>query len=144
VILDVFSRYVVGWMLAPRESAELAHELIAATCEKEAILPGELTLHADRGTSMRSKPVALLLTDLGVTKSHSQPHVSDDNPYSESQFRTLKYQPQFPPLHAPGMLAVGFSASRSASNTTRLPSRLSPKSMPLNSSAAQLIPAPPL
>jgi putative transposase len=83
-------------MLAPRESAELAHELIAATCEKEAILPGELTLHADRGTSMRSKPVALLLTDLGVTKSHSRPHVSDDNPYSESQFRTLKYQPQFP------------------------------------------------
>ena len=96
VILDVFSRYVVGWMLALRESAELAHELIAATCEKEAILPGELTLHADRGTSMRSKPVALLLTDLGVTKSHSRPHVSDDNPYSESQFRTLKYQPEFP------------------------------------------------
>jgi transposase InsO family protein len=96
VILDVFSRYVVGWMLALRESAELAHELIAATCEKEAIPPGDLTLHADRGTSMRSKPVALLLADLGVTQSHSRPHVSDDNPYSESQFRTLKYQPDFP------------------------------------------------
>ncbi len=96
VILDVFSRYGVGWMLAPRESADLAHELIAATCGKEGILSGELTLHADRGSSMRSKPVALLLADLGVTKSHSRPHVSDDNPYSESQFKTLKYQPEFP------------------------------------------------
>ena len=96
VILDVFSRYVVGWMLAPRESAELAHELIAATCDKEGIPAGQLTLHADRGTSMRSKPVALLLADLGVVKSHSRPHVSDDNPYSEAQFKTLKYQPQFP------------------------------------------------
>ena len=94
VILDVFSRYVVGWMIAPRESAELAHQLIAATCDKEGIPRGQLTLHADRGTSMRSKPVALLLTDLGVTKS--RPHVSDDNPYSEAQFKTLKYQPDFP------------------------------------------------
>ncbi len=96
VILDVFSRYVVGWMLAPRESAELAQELIAATCDKEAIVPGQLTLHADRGTSMRSKPLAMLLADLSVTKSHSRPHVSDDNPYSEAQFKTLKYQPEFP------------------------------------------------
>ncbi len=96
VILDVFSRYVVGWMLAPRESAELAQALIAATCDKQAIAPGRLTLHADRGTSMRSKPVALLLADLGVTNSHSRPPVSDDNPYSESQFRTLKYPPEFP------------------------------------------------
>jgi putative transposase len=96
VILDVFSRYVVGWMLAPRESAALAHELIAATCDNEEIVPGQLTLHADRGTSMRSKPVAMLLADLSVTKSHSRPHVSDDNPYSESQFKTLKYRPDFP------------------------------------------------
>jgi putative transposase len=96
VILDVFSRYVVGWMLATRESAELAHALIAATCDKERIGAGELTLHADRGSSMRSKPVALLLADLGVTKTHSRPHVSDDNPFSEAQFRTLKYQPEFP------------------------------------------------
>jgi putative transposase len=96
VILDVFSRYVVGWMIAPQESAGLAHTLIAATCEKEGIAPGQLTLHADRGTSMRSKPVAMLLADLGVTKSHSRPHVSDDNPYSEAQFKTLKYQPDFP------------------------------------------------
>ena len=83
-------------MIAPRESAELAHELIAATCDKEGIARGQLTLHADRGTSMRSKPVALLLADLGVTTSHSRPHVSDDNPYSEAQFKTLKYQPDFP------------------------------------------------
>jgi putative transposase len=96
VILDVFSRYVIGWMIAPRESAELAYELIAATCDKEGIVRGQLTLHADRGTSMRSKPVALLLADLGVTRSHSRPHVSDDNPYSEAQFKTLKYQPAFP------------------------------------------------
>ncbi len=96
VILDVFSRYVVGWMLAPRESAELAQELIAATCDKETIPPGQLTLHADRGTSMRSKSVALLLVDLAVTKTHSRPHVSDDNPYSEAQFKTLKYQSDFP------------------------------------------------
>ena len=96
VILDVFSRYAVGWMLALRESAELAKELIATTCEKQRIVPGELTLHADRGSSMRSKPVAMLLVDLDVAKSHSRPHVSDDNPYSEAHFKTLKYQPQFP------------------------------------------------
>jgi transposase InsO family protein len=78
-------RYVVGWMIAPRESAELAHELIAATCDKEGIGRGQLILHADRRTSMRSKPVALLLADLGVTKSHSRPHVSNDNPYSEAK-----------------------------------------------------------
>ena len=96
VILDIFSRYVVGWMLAPRESAALAERLIAATCAKHAIPPGQLTIHADRGGAMRSKPVALLLADLGVTKTHSRPHVSNDNPFSEAQFRTLKYCPQFP------------------------------------------------
>jgi putative transposase len=96
VILDVFSRYVVGWMLAARECAALAKELIAATCDKEAIRKDQLTLHADRGTSMRSKPVALLLCDLGVTKSHGRPQVSDDNPFSESQFKTMKYRPEFP------------------------------------------------
>jgi putative transposase len=96
VILDVFSRYVTGWMVAYRESAELAKRLIEESCKKQRIQPGQLTLHADRGTSMRSKPVALLLADLGVTKTHSRPHVSDDNPYSESQFRTLKYRPEFP------------------------------------------------
>ncbi len=96
VILDVFSRYVTGWMVAMRESAELAKRLIEESCEKQKIRPGQLTLHADRGTSMSSKPVAFLLADLGVTKTHSRPHVSDDNPYSESQFRTLKYRPEFP------------------------------------------------
>jgi len=96
VILDVFSRYVVGWMVAPRESAELAKRLIADTCEKQDIQPGQLTIHADRGSSMRSKPVAFLLADLAVIKSHSRPYVSDDNPYSESHFRTLKYRPDFP------------------------------------------------
>jgi len=96
VILDIFSRYVVGWMVAPRETAELAKRLIADTCRKQGIVAGDLTIHADRGTSMTSKPVALLLADLGVTKTHSRPHVSDDNPYSESQFKTLKYRPEFP------------------------------------------------
>ncbi len=96
VILDIFSRYVPGWMVATHESAVLAQRLIADTVEKEGIEPGQLTIHADRGTSMRSKPVALLLADLGITKSHSRPHVSDDNPFSEAQFRTLKYRPDFP------------------------------------------------
>jgi putative transposase len=96
VILDVFSRFVVGWMIAYRESAELAKRLIQYSCHKQLIVPGQLTIHADRGSSMKSKPVALLMADLGVTKTHSRPHVSDDNPYSESQFRTLKYRPGFP------------------------------------------------
>jgi putative transposase len=96
VILDIFSRSVVGWMIAPRESAQLAEQLIADTVDKQNIAPGTLTLHADRGTSMRSKPVAALLVDLDVAKTHSRPHVSDDNPYSEAQFKTLKYRPDFP------------------------------------------------
>jgi putative transposase len=96
VILDIFSRYVVGWMVAPRESAELARKLIEETCEKQNIEPGQLGLHADRGSAMRSKPVALLLADLSVTKTHSRPYTSNDNPYSESQFRTMKYRPEFP------------------------------------------------
>ncbi len=96
VILDIYSRYVVGWMIAYRESAELAEKLIAETVAKHNIEPGQLTLHADRGTSMRSKPVAALLIDLDVAKTHSRPHVSDDNPYSEAQFKTLKYRPDFP------------------------------------------------
>jgi putative transposase len=96
VIMDIFSRYVVGWMVAHRESAALAKRLISATCSKQGITPEQLTIHADRGSSMRSKSVALLLSDLGVVKSHSRPHVSNDNPYSESQFKTMKYCPQFP------------------------------------------------
>jgi putative transposase len=97
VILDVFSRYVVGWMVAPRESAVLAERLIEATCERQGIARGQLTLHADRGSSMRSQTVALLLADLGVTKTHSRPYTSTDNPFSEAQFKTMKYRPTFPP-----------------------------------------------
>jgi len=96
VILDVFSRYVVGWLVAPAESKALAKRFIRETCERQGIVPGTLTVHADRGSSMKSKPVALLLADLGVTKSHSRPHVSNDNPFSEAQFKTLKYRPDFP------------------------------------------------
>jgi len=96
VILDVFSRYAVGWMVARRESATLAERLIAATCERQGIAPGQLTLHADRGSSMRSKAVALLLADLGVTKTHSRPYTSTDNPYSEALFKTAKYRPAIP------------------------------------------------
>jgi len=96
VILDIFSRYVVGWMVATRESAELAKRLIDETCDKQGIEPYMLTLHADRGSSMKSKPVALLLTDLGITKTHSRPYTSNDNPYSEAHFKTLKYRPEFP------------------------------------------------
>lgn len=96
VILDVFSRYAVGWMIVERESAELAEQLIAETCAKQGIKPDQLTIHADRGSAMTSKSVALLLSDLGVTKTHSRPHVSNDNPYSEAQFKTLKYRPNYP------------------------------------------------
>ncbi len=95
-ILDVFSRYSVGWLIAERESATLAQELIAATCVRQGILADQLTIHADRGSSMTSKPVALLMADLGVTKTHSRPHVSNDNPFSEAQFKTLKYRPDYP------------------------------------------------
>jgi len=96
VILDIFSRYVVGWMVCHRESGSLAKRLITDSSEKQRIHGGQLTIHADRGTSMTSKVVAQLLADLGVTKTHSRPHVSNDNPYSESQFKTLKYRPEFP------------------------------------------------
>lgn len=96
VILDVFSRYAVGWTVQQRESAELAKALIAQATEQQAIEPNTLTVHADRGSSMTSKPVAFLLADLGVLKTHSRPYTSTDNPYSEAQFRTLKYRPGFP------------------------------------------------
>jgi putative transposase len=96
VILDIYSRYVVGWMVARRELAELAERLLADTIRKQAIDPDQLTIHADRGSSMASKPVAFLFADLGVTKSHSRPHCPNDNPFSEAQFKTLKYMPEFP------------------------------------------------
>jgi putative transposase len=96
VIIDIFSRYVPGWMLAHAENAKLAEALLADTVAKQGIERGQLTIHADRGSPMTAKPVAFLLADLGVTKSHSRPHQSNDNPFSESQFRTLKYRPEFP------------------------------------------------
>lgn len=96
VIIDVFSRMVVGWMIAPHESAVLAEKLIRETCERQGIAREQLTLHADRGSSMKSTLVAMLLSDLGVIKTHSRPHVSNDNPYSESAFKTMKYRPGFP------------------------------------------------
>ncbi len=96
VILDIYSRYVVGWMVAEAESAALAQRFIEETISKQGIEPGRLTLHADRGAAMKSKAVSQLLADLGVVRSHSRPHTSNDNPYSESQFRTTKYRPEFP------------------------------------------------
>jgi putative transposase len=96
VIMDVFSRYVVGWTVQLAESATVAEQLIAQALAQQRVTRGQLTLHADRGSSMKSKPVAFLLADLGVTKTHSRPHTSNDNPYSEAQFKTLKYRPGFP------------------------------------------------
>jgi len=96
VLLDVFSRYVVGWLVAGQESAASAQRLIAQSCARQGIAEGNLTIHADHGSAMIANSVALLLADLGVTKTHSRPHVSNDNPYSESQFKTLKYSPEFP------------------------------------------------
>jgi len=96
VIIDIYSRYVVGWMVAPTETAELAKAFIAATIAAHGITAEVLTIHADRGTSMTSKPVAALLAELGVARTHSRPHVSNDNPYSEAAFKTLKYCPAFP------------------------------------------------
>jgi putative transposase len=96
VILDVYSRYVVGWTVQHREDSQVAKDLIAQVCEQQGIKPGQLTVHADRGSSMTSKPVAFLLADLGVTKTHNRPYTSSDNPYSEAQFKTLKYRPGFP------------------------------------------------
>ena len=95
-ILDVYSRYVVGWLVAPRESAGLAEQLIADAIYRHHVEAGQLTLHADRGSSMTSRTVSQLLADLGVLQSHSRPHQSNDNPYSESHFKTLKYCPSFP------------------------------------------------
>ena len=117
VLLDIYSRYVVGWMVAHRESATLAKKLIAESASKQAIARGQLTVHADRGSSMTSKPVALLLADLGVTKTHSRPSVSNDNPFSEAQFKTLKYRPEFPDRFG-SLETRAPSASGSSTGTT--------------------------
>ena len=109
VIMDIFSRYVVGWMVAHREQNALAKRLIEETCDKQAIIPGQLNIHADRGPSMTSKCVAQFMADMGVTKTHSRPYVSNDNPYSEAQFKTLKYCPTFPERFGSIQDARGFS-----------------------------------
>lgn len=96
VILDVYSRYVPGWLIAEGESAQLAEALIATTCEKQGVVRQQLTVHADNGTPMMAQTLAQLFVDLGITPSHSRPHVSNDNPYSEAQFKTLKYRPDYP------------------------------------------------
>lgn len=96
VILDIYSRYVVGWMVASRESGAYAKDLIEETCKRQDINGDSLFIHSDRGTAMTSKSVALLMADLGITKSLGRPQVSNDNPFSESHFKTLKYQPMFP------------------------------------------------
>ena len=111
VVLDVFSRVVVAWMLARHESEDLAKQLLDWACEREAIEPGRLTIHADRGAAMKSLSVAELLSALGVTKSHGRPHVSDDSPYCESQFKTLKYRPDFPSRFGPFEDARAFCGS---------------------------------
>lgn len=95
-VLDIFSRYVVGWMIAEEESSDLAKQLIAESARKQGIQPDQLTLHADNGSPMTGKPLSQLLVDLGITKSHSRPHTSDDNPFSEAQFKTMKYRPDYP------------------------------------------------
>jgi putative transposase len=95
-VLDIFSRYVVGWMIAEEESSDLARQLIAQTARKQGIQPDQLTLHADNGSPMKGKPLSQLLVDLGITRSHSRPHTSDDNPFSEAQFKTMKYHPDYP------------------------------------------------
>lgn len=96
VVLDLFSRYVVGWTVQHRESAAIARALIAQAADEQHILPGTLTVHADRGSAMIAKPLAFLLADLGISQTHTRPYTSSDNPYSEAQFRTLKYRPGFP------------------------------------------------
>jgi putative transposase len=96
VVLDIYSRYVVGWMIALQQAAHLADELIAEIYRKQGVQPDQLTLHADRGNPMTSKPLAFLLADLGVTRSFSRPYTPNDNPFSEAQFKTMKYQPGYP------------------------------------------------
>ena len=110
-MLDIFSRYVVGWMVADRENAALAATLIEETCLKQDIEPQLLTLHSDRGAPMTSKCTAQLLADLGVTRSLSRPRVSDDNPFSEAQFKTLKYHPGFPGRFEDITAAIAFCRS---------------------------------
>ena len=132
VILDLFSRYVVGWMVARHENAHLAARLIAATCRKQGIAPHHLTMHADRGAPMRSKLVALLFSDLGIDASHSRPRVSNDNPFSEAQFRTVKYRPEFP-----GRFGSARTRARRQPRSVRVVQRRAPSQRPELSDASR-------
>ena len=118
VVLDIFSRYVVGWMVTEREDGDIAKAFVAETIAKQGH-PKGLAIHADRGTAQTAKPLALLMADLGVTKSHSRPHTSDDNPYSEAAFKTLKYRPGFPARFGCVEDARVSSAGSSSPGTTR-------------------------
>jgi Integrase core domain len=156
VVIDIFSRYVPGWLLATRESAKHAERFLAETIRKQHIVPDQLTIHSDRGTSMASKTVALLLADLGVIKSHSRPHCSNDNPYSEAQFKTLKYRPEFPDQFGSiedGRAFVSVSSAGTTTNTairgwgsTRPPASTLGRPHPSNSSASACCtpPTPPI
>lgn len=95
-MLDIFSRYVVGWMVAEVQTSDLASQLIAESARQQGVEPGTLTLHSDNGSPMKGKPLVALLETLGIDRSHSRPHTSDDNPFSEAQFKTMKYQPDYP------------------------------------------------
>jgi len=125
VMLDIHSRLVVGWCVAPRESASLAEAMMASAIEDHDVDPAGLSIHADRGSSMTSKRVAHLLADLGVTRSHSRPHQSNDNPFSEAQFKTLKYCPAFPERFASLEHARAFCAGSSTTTTSRTVTRAS-------------------
>ena len=131
VIINVFSRYVVGWMLADREKAALANQLIRSSCHHQKIQPGRLTIHADRGSSMTSKPVAFLLADLGITKTHSRPQTSNDNPFSGAQFKTLKYRPDFPQRFGSILDARSFCRTFFSGITTNVFTPELPCSIPL-------------
>jgi len=133
VMLDVFSRYVVGWMAAHRESATLAERFIHETCARQEIGRDQLTIHADRGSAMISKPIAFLLADLGVTKTHSRPHVSNDNPFSEAQFKTLKYRQTSRSASARSRMLARTAKSFSPGTTPRIATPASACSRPTTS-----------
>jgi putative transposase len=136
VLLDIYSRYVPGWMLAHAENAHLAKALLADTATKQHITSGQLTIHADRGSPMTAKPVAFLLASLGVTKSHSRPHCSNDNPYSESQFRTMNIGPPSPTASAASRTPTPSVAGSSAGTTTSTATPASGSTPPPTSTTA--------
>ena len=136
VVLDIFSRYALGWMVADRENSALAGRLIEQTCHKQGVQPQVLTLHSDRGAPMTSKCTAQLLADLGVTRSLSRPQVSDDNPFSEAQFKTLKYHPASLGASTTSPLPSPSAARSSPGTTPSIATQGSPCSPPMMSSSS--------